>query len=62
MKAKVVRPFSLVTAMCSLCFEAGQNCENSAACSTYPLWQGLDETVRNYLAGFTLVDVLHMKK
>ena len=44
------------------CLEAGQNCENSAACSTYPLWQGLDETVRNYLAGFTLVDVLHMKK
>ena len=27
-----------------------------------PLWQGLDETVRNYLVGFTLVDVLHMKK
>ena len=44
------------------CLEAGQNCENSAACSTYPLWQGLDETVRNYLVGFTLVDVLHMKK
>ena len=44
------------------CLEAGQNCENSAVCSTYPLWQGLDETVRNYLAGFTLVDVLHMKK
>ena len=44
------------------CLEAGQNCENSAACSTYPLWQGLDETVHNYLAGFTLVDVLHMKK
>ena len=44
------------------CLEAGQNCENSAACSTYPLWQGLDETVRTYLSGFTLVDVLHMKK
>ena len=44
------------------CLEAGQNCENAGACSTYPLWQGLDETVRKYLSGFTLVDVLNMKK
>ena len=44
------------------CLEAGQNCENADACSTYPLWQGLDETVRKYLSGFTLVDVLNMKK
>ena len=44
------------------CLEVGQNCENADACSTYPLWQGLDETVRKYLSGFTLVDVLNMKK
>ena len=44
------------------CLEAGQSCENAGACSTYPLWQGLDETVRKYLSGFTLVDVLNMKK
>ena len=44
------------------CLEAGQNCENAGACSTYPLWQGLDETVRKYLSKFTLVDVLNMKK
>ena len=44
------------------CLEAGQGCENAASCSTYPLWRGLDETVRTYLSGFTLLDVLHMKK
>ena len=44
------------------CLEAGQNCENAGACSTYLLWQGLDETVRKYLSGFTLMDVLNMKK
>ena len=44
------------------CLEDGRVCENAASCRTYPLWQGLDETVRNYLSGFTLVDVLHMKK
>ena len=42
------------------CLEAGQNCENAGDCSTYPLWQGLDETVRKYLSGFTLVDVILM--
>ena len=44
------------------CLEAGQSCENSGACSTYPLWKGLDETVRNYLSSFTLCDVLRMKQ
>ena len=44
------------------CLEDGRGCENAASCRTYPLWQGLDETVRNYLSDFTLVDVLHMKK
>ena len=44
------------------CLETGQGCENAASCRTFPLWQGLDETVRNYLSGFTLVDVLNMKK
>ena len=44
------------------CLEAGQGCENAASCRTFPLWQGLDKTVRNYLSGFTLADVLNMKK
>ena len=34
------------------CLEAGQSCENAGACSTYPLWQGLDEVpVRIYAHG-----------
>lgn len=44
------------------CLENGKRCENSALCRTLPLWQGLDETVRAYLSGFTLADVLAMRK
>lgn len=43
------------------CLETGHGCENASACRTFPLWQGLDETVRNYLSGFTLCDVLNMR-
>lgn len=32
----------------------GEKCERSHECKTYPLWQGLDETVRNYLRAVTL--------
>lgn len=43
------------------CLEDGRSCENASSCRTFPLWQGLDDTVRNYLSGFTLTNVLRMR-
>ncbi len=37
---------------------AAGGCERQAGCLTLPLWQGLDQTVRTYLGGITLQDVL----
>lgn len=44
------------------CLEDGRSCENAFSCRTFPLWQGLDDTVRKYLSGFTLTNVLRMRK
>ncbi len=42
------------------CLEAGAApCPRMAACPTLPLWQGLDQVIRDYLEGITLADLMH---
>lgn len=33
-------------------------CARSATCRTLPLWQGLDETINQYLDSFTIADLM----
>ena len=41
------------------CLEAGAKpCPRSSACRTLPLWEGLNRVVSNYLAGFTVQDLI----
>jgi Rrf2 family protein len=40
------------------CLEGGGVCNHKEECSVYPIWQGLDEVINNYLDGITLKDVL----
>ena len=41
------------------CLQQSPNtCERQAACRTLPLWQGLDQLIRNYLGSITLQDVV----
>lgn len=41
------------------CLEkGGVPCERAAECRTLPLWQGLDRVIREYLADYTLADLL----
>lgn len=41
------------------CLEPGQNtCPRSNSCRTLPLWQGLDKVISDYLAQFSLADLL----
>ena len=41
------------------CLEYEENtCPRSADCPTLPVWQGLNQVVREYLAGITLQDVI----
>ncbi len=34
------------------------DCPHAATCPTLPVWRALDETVYNFLAGYTLVDLM----
>lgn len=41
------------------CLEPGQaDCPRSSDCRTLPLWRGLDKVISDYLAQFTLADLL----
>ncbi len=35
-----------------------EDCPHAATCPTRPVWRALDETVTNFLAGYTLVDLM----
>lgn len=37
------------------------DCPHAATCPTLPIWRGLDETVHEYLARFTLKDLLQSR-
>ncbi len=42
------------------CLEEGAAaCPRMAECRTLPLWQGLDQVIRDYLERFTLADLMH---
>lgn len=42
------------------CLEEGAAvCPRMAECRTLPLWQGLDQVIRDYLEHFTLADLMH---
>ena len=40
------------------CLEAGMDCPLAADCLTFPLWQGLDKVIDDYLMAHTLADLL----
>ncbi len=41
------------------CLKPGRNtCPRSRICQTLPLWQGLDKVISDYLAQFTLADLI----
>ncbi len=40
------------------CLEAGMDCPHAADCLTFPLWQGLDRVIDEYLMAHTLKDLL----
>ena len=40
------------------CLEAGMDCPQAADCPTFPLWQGLDKVIDDYLMAHTLNDLL----
>ena len=40
------------------CVETGAACPRSQDCLTYPLWQGLDQVIEDYLMAHTLRDLL----
>lgn len=41
------------------CLEPSRgDCPRKADCPTLPLWQGLDRVIEEYLAGFTLADLV----
>ncbi len=42
------------------CLEEGAAaCPRMAECRTLPLWQGLNQVIRDYLERFTLADLMH---
>ena len=40
------------------CLESGAACPEAGACPTFPLWQGLDKVIDDYLMAHTLADLL----
>ena len=40
------------------CLEADTPCPQAADCPTFPLWQGLDKVIDDYLMAHTLADLL----
>ena len=43
------------------CLEAGMDCPQAAECPTFPLWQGQDKVIDEYLMAHTLQDLLPKK-
>ncbi|MCR5720600.1 MAG: Rrf2 family transcriptional regulator [Lachnospiraceae bacterium] len=42
--------------------ENPEECERSAECATFPIWQGLNKVISEYLDGITLQDILDRQK
>ena len=40
------------------CLESGAACPEADACPTFPLWQGLDKVIDDYLMAHTLADLM----
>ena len=40
------------------CLEAGMVCPHAADCLTFPLWQGLDKVIDDYLMAHSLADLM----
>lgn len=40
------------------CLESGAACPEANACPTFPLWQGLDKVIDDYLMAHSLADLL----
>ena len=40
------------------CLESGAACPQADACPTFPLWQGLDKVIDDYLMAHTLQDLM----
>ena len=40
------------------CLESGASCPEADACPTFPLWQGLDRVIDDYLMAHSLADLL----
>ena len=40
------------------CLESGAACPEADACPTFPLWQGLDKVIDDYLKAHSLADLL----
>ena len=40
------------------CLESGAACPQADACPTFPLWQGLDKVIDDYLMAHSLADLL----
>ncbi len=40
------------------CLETGAACPEADACPTFPLWQGLDKVIDDYLMAHTLADLM----
>ena len=43
------------------CLEVGMACPQAESCPTYPLWQGLDKVIDEYLMAHTLQDLMPRK-
>ena len=44
------------------CLESGSACPEADACPTFPLWQGLDKVIDDYLMAHTLQDLMSKKE
>ena len=40
------------------CLESGAACPEAGACPTFPLWQGLDRVIDDYLMAHSLADLM----
>ncbi len=44
------------------CSGTESRCPHAESCPTLPIWRALDETVTNFLSGYTLADLIPKKK
>ena len=44
------------------CLESGVECPQAGECPTFPLWQGLDKVIDDYLMAHTLQDLMPKKE